>query len=76
VKLHEQGHIAERAYFIWKQNGCPEGNELEHWVQAEAEISARAVNGAPTQPQTRPKMQPAAPSPAVPKETRPRRKKR
>jgi Protein of unknown function (DUF2934) len=32
------GVIALRAYEIWKTNGCPEGHDLEHWLQAEAEL--------------------------------------
>lgn len=29
--------IAERAYYIWKQNG---GSEFENWVRAESELRA------------------------------------
>ena len=29
--------IQERAYFLWLQAGCPEGFEVLHWLQAEAE---------------------------------------
>jgi hypothetical protein len=36
---HEQ-RVRERAYQIWQQTGCPEGKSHEHWLQAEAEISA------------------------------------
>ena len=88
MKSTEPGHIAERAYYIWKQKGCPEGNELEHWVQAEAELSARATthaqapaasptgNGAPIHAQP-PAASPATPTaPTAATETRPRRKKR
>jgi Protein of unknown function (DUF2934) len=32
--------IAERAYFIWEQKGCPGGKSLDNWLQAEAELSA------------------------------------
>jgi hypothetical protein len=30
--------IAARAYDIWEQAGRPEGQELEHWFQAESEL--------------------------------------
>jgi hypothetical protein len=30
--------ISRRAYEIWEQNGKPDGNDLEHWLQAEKEI--------------------------------------
>jgi hypothetical protein len=26
--------IRERAYLIWKREGCPNGRALDHWVQA------------------------------------------
>ena len=33
--------ISARAREIWEQNGCPAGRDLEFWLRAEAEISAR-----------------------------------
>jgi hypothetical protein len=39
VNLDTQFQIAERAYFIWKQKGCPDGKALDNWLQAEAELS-------------------------------------
>jgi hypothetical protein len=30
--------IAARAYEIWQANGCPDGQDLEHWLQAEREL--------------------------------------
>jgi hypothetical protein len=33
--------IAARARELWKQNGSPEGRDLEFWLQAEEEISDR-----------------------------------
>ncbi len=32
--------IAARAYEIWQANGCPNGHDLEHWLQAERELRA------------------------------------
>ena len=32
--------VRERAYEIWQKAGCPEGASAEHWLQAEAEITA------------------------------------
>ncbi|MGE5271694.1 MAG: DUF2934 domain-containing protein [Thiohalocapsa sp.] len=32
--------IRERAYEIWEREGRPEGKSVEHWMQAEAEVSA------------------------------------
>jgi hypothetical protein len=31
--------IRERAYEIWEQQGCPAGHNLDHWLQADAEIA-------------------------------------
>ena len=31
--------IAQRAYYIWKNEGCPEGKEQQHWLQAEKELT-------------------------------------
>lgn len=28
--------IAARAYAIWQERGCPEGRDLDHWIEAEA----------------------------------------
>jgi len=30
--------VAERAYDIWMLSGCPDGKEVEHWLQAEEEL--------------------------------------
>jgi hypothetical protein len=34
---HEQ-RIRERAYLIWKREGCPEGRHLVHWRLATEDI--------------------------------------
>lgn len=34
---HEE--IATRAYFIYISAGCPEGLEMQHWLQAEAQLT-------------------------------------
>jgi hypothetical protein len=31
--------VAERAYAIWQASGCPRGCDLEHWFQAERELT-------------------------------------
>ena len=33
--------IRQRAYEIWEQSGRPDGKAVEHWRQAEEEISKR-----------------------------------
>lgn len=32
--------VAERAYQIWQARGRPNGQDVEHWLQAEREIGA------------------------------------
>lgn len=32
--------VAERAYLIYLAEGCPDGRHLDHWLRAEAELSA------------------------------------
>ena len=49
--------IRQRSYLIWKQEGCPEGRNLDHWLQAKAEVEA--------QPTAASKKSRAARSPAV-----------
>jgi hypothetical protein len=34
--------IELRAYYIWLATGGGHGNDLDHWLQAEKEITARA----------------------------------
>jgi hypothetical protein len=29
--------IRERAYFIWKREGCPNGRAFDHWMSARVE---------------------------------------
>ena len=33
--------IATRAYFIYESEGCPAGRELDHWLEAEAQLRGR-----------------------------------
>jgi hypothetical protein len=32
----DQQQIRELAFEIWQKEGCPEGRDLEHWLNAEA----------------------------------------
>jgi len=38
VETDEERAIRERAYFLWEEEGRPEGRALEHWQQASDEI--------------------------------------
>jgi len=35
---HEQ--ISQRAYEIFVERGCPEGRDMEHWLEAETQLKA------------------------------------
>ena len=42
--LKDREHaIRERAYAIWERDGRPECKNLDHWLQAEAEIGTEPV---------------------------------
>jgi len=32
--------VAQRAYFLWKQDGCVHGRDMDYWLRAEAELVA------------------------------------
>jgi hypothetical protein len=40
MELSLEEHIRQRAYEIWEQEGRPDGHDCEHWLQAQAEITA------------------------------------
>jgi hypothetical protein len=33
-----EAQIAERAFYIYLQEGCPDGRHLDHWFQAASEF--------------------------------------
>lgn len=38
----EKDHIAEAAYFLWLEEGRPEGRAADHWARATAALTAPA----------------------------------
>ena len=40
-----QDKIRQRAFELWQAEGHPEGRDYDHWLKAEAELSA-ALNAA------------------------------
>ena len=34
-------YVERRAYFIWQEQGQPQGNDLNVWIQAEQDIAAQ-----------------------------------
>jgi hypothetical protein len=43
VTVAPADRIAQRAYEIWKECGCPHGHDQEHWFQAERELRGGAA---------------------------------
>jgi Protein of unknown function (DUF2934) len=39
--LDEQ--IRKQAYYLWQQNGCREGHELDHWLEAKEIVRHRQI---------------------------------
>ncbi|WP_051340089.1 DUF2934 domain-containing protein [Azospirillum halopraeferens] len=40
--------VRERAYAIWVEEGCPDGQDGDHWLRAESEIAALLRTAPPT----------------------------
>ena len=45
VQGERERTIHERAYFLWEEEGRPNGKHLEHWLRAETEIDQEPVAG-------------------------------
>jgi hypothetical protein len=41
----EHGDIAQHAYHLWHQRGCPEGCPDDDWYRAEQELASRHSSG-------------------------------
>ena len=37
--------IRERAYSLWKENGCQDGHAEMHWITAQREVLASSLDG-------------------------------
>ena len=35
--MAKEDQVREAAYFVWLNNGCPEGVEIDCWLEAEAQ---------------------------------------
>lgn len=38
-----EDQIRDRAYFLWKKAGCPDGQDLEFWLKAEYEYNGDMI---------------------------------
>ncbi len=45
MSLDVEQRVRERAYAIWLEQGCPEGRDGDHWLQAERDIRLPAEPG-------------------------------
>jgi hypothetical protein len=45
IITHEE--IAKRAREIWQKEGCPQGRDQEHWLQAESELRQESLRHEP-----------------------------
>ncbi len=43
--MNREQQLRDKAYDIWRLEGCPNGRAEQHWAQAEAELAAMP-NGA------------------------------
>ena len=39
--MAKEDEVREAAYFVWLNNGCPEGVEIDCWLEAEAQESGK-----------------------------------
>ena len=46
AKLPSREHIAICAYLIWKHDGCSDGRDIAHWLEAEAQLVASCIHDA------------------------------
>lgn len=46
--------IKARAYLIWRKAGCPEGQQLAHWLEAEAQVKQSSNGSHPAIPRAHP----------------------
>ncbi|MFG1477775.1 DUF2934 domain-containing protein [Xanthobacter sp. V4C-4] len=43
LSFHERDQIRRRARAIWREEGCPDGKDREHWARAELEVLKSGV---------------------------------
>jgi hypothetical protein len=47
--LPTDAEIADRAYHLWLDHGCPEGSDEQNWLEAERELRDAALSRRLTQ---------------------------
>ncbi|WP_372398927.1 DUF2934 domain-containing protein [Azospirillum sp. HJ39] len=43
MSLDVEQRIRDRAYAIWLEEGCPDGRDADHWLQAELAVRTEAT---------------------------------
>jgi hypothetical protein len=43
-----EDEVARKAYFIYLDQGCPQGQDKQHWFEAEAQLVAARIPGRET----------------------------
>jgi DUF2934 family protein len=43
TNIELQNKIRSRAYELYEQRGCGEGHDVDDWLQAESEVTARSA---------------------------------
>jgi hypothetical protein len=57
--------IRERAYQLWEAKGCPAGQDLDLWLEAEAALTKELQAATPAKPAAGPKRRKAAAEPVA-----------
>lgn len=70
MQTGEKQAIAGRAYHIWEREGRPQGQDLDHWLQAEREIAVEGRSKAQASGATRKPAKTAGAKKAAPKTPR------
>lgn len=60
-----ENDVRTRSYLIWEREGRPEGQQLDHWLKAQAELMAEAGAEAPATPAVIEKNKASAPETPV-----------
>jgi hypothetical protein len=46
--MHHEQEVRQIAYQIWEEQGHPQGQELEHWLKAEAAWQEKQAHATPS----------------------------
>jgi len=55
TESNREAEIRQLAYKLWQEAGCPEGNDVQHWLNAEAIWLEQQRAALPTKPAKAPR---------------------